>query len=128
MSRLTSYGNITALITGASSGIGRVLALRFVDEGARVALAACRVERLEELAREIETRGREALVLPCDVADREQVFAAARTAVDHFCGVDLLVNNAADGHHRPFLDWDLDDMKRTTLDAVARSKGSKSRT
>jgi short-subunit dehydrogenase len=112
MRKLTSYRGVTALITGASSGIGRALALRFAKAGARVALVARRVNLIEALAVEIEGQGGEALVLGCDVAEREQVFAAAARALERFGGVDLLVNNAGYGHHRRFLDWDLDDMER----------------
>src|SRR5262249_13034891 len=50
--------------------------------------------------------------LPCDVAERAQVFAAAERAVAHFGTLDILVNNAGYGHHRRFLEWDLDDMER----------------
>ncbi|MFI5398386.1 MAG: SDR family oxidoreductase [Candidatus Binatia bacterium] len=109
---LASYDGNTALITGASSGIGRLLAVRFARAGARVALVARRADLLEALAADIRGHGGEALVLPCDVADRGQVFAAAQQALDQFGGVDLLVNNAGYGHHRRFLDWDLDDMER----------------
>jgi short-subunit dehydrogenase len=52
------------------------------------------------------------VVLPCDVADREQSFSAAATARERLGPIDLLVNNAGYGHHRPFLEWDLDDMER----------------
>jgi short-subunit dehydrogenase len=100
------------LVTGASSGIGRSLALCFGSEGARVALVARRVEALEELAEEIRLRGGEALVLPCDVSDRAAALAAAADAARELGGVDILVNNAGYGHHRPFLRWDLDDMER----------------
>ena len=112
MPKLTSYAGVNAVITGASSGIGRALARCIAVEGARVALVARRVDRLETLAEEIRKRGGEALVLPCDVADREQVLAAAGRVLERFGGVDLLVNNAGYGHHRPFLRWDLDDMER----------------
>lgn len=112
MAKLRSYQDITALITGASSGIGRALALRLASEGARVALVARREAELEALAAEITSAGGEALALPCDVADRDQVFAAAERALGRFGGIDLLVNNAGYGHHRRFLDWDLDDMER----------------
>ncbi len=111
MRRLTSYDGVTAVVTGASSGIGRLLALRFAAAGARVALVARRVERLETLADEIKRQGRDALVLPCDVADREQVFAAAQRVLDAFGHVDLLANNAGYGHHRRFLNWDVDDIE-----------------
>ena len=112
MPKLTSYAHLTAVVTGASSGIGRALALRLAREGARVALVARREAELEAVAAEIARAGGEALVLPCDVSDRAQVFAAAERAVQHFGQIDLLVNNAGYGHHRRFLDWDVDDMER----------------
>ncbi|MBP1686812.1 MAG: sadH 1 [Deltaproteobacteria bacterium] len=112
MSRLTSYAGKSALITGASSGIGRLLALRLSRAGARVALVARRESELRNVAREIESGGGEVLVLPCDVADRAEVFACAARAVARLGDVDILVNNAGYGHHRPFLDWELDDMER----------------
>jgi short-subunit dehydrogenase len=112
MSRLTSYRGKTAVVTGASSGIGRLLALRLAREGARVALVARREGELQQLAHEIEAAGGRALVLPCDVADRAQVFATAADALAQLGTVDILVNNAGYGHHRRFLDWDLDDMER----------------
>jgi 3-oxoacyl-[acyl-carrier protein] reductase len=112
MARLTSHAGLAALVTGASAGIGRALALRLAREGARVALVARREAELEAVARDIAAAGGEALVLPCDVGDRAQVFAAARRALDRFGAVDLLVNNAGYGHHRRFLDWDPDDMER----------------
>ncbi|MFN8626285.1 MAG: SDR family NAD(P)-dependent oxidoreductase [Candidatus Binatia bacterium] len=112
MPRLTSYAGKSALITGASSGIGRLLALRLARAGARVALVARREAALREVARDIARAGGETLVLPCDVADRAEVFACAARALTRFGAVDILVNNAGYGHHRPFVDWDLDDMER----------------
>lgn len=112
MAKLTSFHGLTALVTGASSGIGRLLALRFAREGARVALVARREDQLRELARQISAAGGEALVLPCDVAEKAQVFAAARQALDHFGAIDVLVSNAGYGYHRRFLDWDIEDMER----------------
>lgn len=112
MPKLISYQGVNAVVTGASSGIGRLLALRLARAGARVALVARRADRLEDLAAEIAAAGAEAMVVPCDVADREQVGAAAERVLDRFGAVELLVNNAGYGHHRRFLDWDLDDMER----------------
>jgi short-subunit dehydrogenase len=110
--RLTSYSGKAAVITGASSGIGRLLALRVARAGARVALVARREAALQQLAGEIKAGGGEALVVPCDVAERAEVFACAEQAVRAFGTVDILVNNAGYGHHRCFLEWDLDDMER----------------
>ncbi len=112
MARLTSYAGKTAVVTGASSGMGRLLALRFAREGARVALVARREAELQQLAGEIERSGGQALALPCDVAERDQVFATALEAQHRLGAVDILVNNAGYGHHRRFLEWDLDDMER----------------
>jgi len=112
LSKLTSYAGLRALVTGASSGIGRDLARSMAEKGARLALVARRGAQLESLAGEIRESGGEALVLPCDVADRDQVFATAQRALDQFGGVDLLVNNAGYGHQRRFLDWDVEDMER----------------
>lgn len=112
MARLTSYHGKTAVITGASSGMGRLLALRFGGLGANVALVARREAELRVVAGEVERAGTRALVLVCDVADRAQVFAAADQARAQLGAIDILVNNAGYGHHRRFLDWDLDDMER----------------
>jgi short-subunit dehydrogenase len=109
---LISWRGKVAVITGASSGIGRLLALRIAREGARVALVARRERKLKELAADIKQAGGEALVVPCDVAERTQVFAATEQILKHFGHVDVLVNNAGYGHHHRFLEWDLDDMER----------------
>ncbi len=110
--KLTSYADRRALVTGASSGIGRLLALRLAREGARVGLVARRAEELRKLAAEIESAGGRALSLPCDVGDPQQVAAAAERALEDLGRVDLLVNNAGYGHHRAFLEWDVADMER----------------
>jgi short-subunit dehydrogenase len=112
VTRLRSYRDRTALVTGASSGIGRLMALRMATAGARVALVARRQDELEGVAREIRDAGGDALVLPCDVSRLEQVEASVARVRECFGGVDLLVNNAGYGHHRRFLEWDLADMER----------------
>jgi serine 3-dehydrogenase len=85
----------TIFITGASSGIGRACARVFAREGARLVLAARRVERLEDLAGELEaTQGTESLVLPLDVRDRRAVETAVAGLPGSFAQVELLLNNA----------------------------------
>jgi short-subunit dehydrogenase len=110
--RLASYRGLRALVTGASSGIGRALATRLAREGARVALVARREVLLREVAGEIAAAGGEARVFPADLEDREHALACAAEAASAFGGIDLLVNNAGYGHHRRFHEWDLDDMER----------------
>ena len=83
-----------AIITGASSGIGEATARRLAESGARVVLAARRVERLEALAADIERREGTALVAPTDVTDERSVQRLARTALDAFGRSDILINNA----------------------------------
>ena len=112
MRRLESCDGLNALVTGASSGIGRLLALRLASGGARVALVARREAELERLAEEIRAAGGSAEVLPCDVAEREQALATCEKAIELMGSVELLVNNAGYGHHRRFLEWDLEDMER----------------
>jgi short-subunit dehydrogenase len=83
-----------AIVTGASSGIGRAIALRLAGEGARVALAARSAGRLEELAVACRALGGEAFVIPTDVAEESQCRDLVRRAAEAFGGIDLLVNNA----------------------------------
>jgi short-subunit dehydrogenase len=112
MRKLMSYKGRNAVVTGASSGIGKLMARRLASAGANLVLVARRGERLQELAAEVRSFGCEALVLPCDVADRAQCSAAAQQALQRFGHLDLLVNNAGYGHHRSFLDWDVEDIER----------------
>lgn len=109
---LRTWSGIRAVVTGASSGIGELLARRMAARGAEVVLVARRRDRLEQVAREIRAGGGTAHVAPCDVADRDSVFATARDVEQRLGDVDLLVNNAGYGGHRSFLEWDLDDLER----------------
>ena len=83
-----------AIITGASSGIGKATARRLADSGARVVLAARRVERLKVFAADIEHRKGTALVAPTDVTDERSVQRLASRALAAFGRIDILINNA----------------------------------
>lgn len=83
-----------ALITGASSGIGEATARALAAQGAAVALAARRKERLEQLAEEITRNGGRALVIEADVTDKAQAQAAVERTVGALGRLDTLVNNA----------------------------------
>ena len=82
------------VITGASAGIGERLAIDLVREGARVALAARREDKLATVAEKCRQAGGEALVVPTDVADPAQCKALIDQTVEHFGRLDVLVNNA----------------------------------
>lgn len=86
--------NKVAIVTGASLGIGRSIALAFAKEGGRVVLAARRRQPLDVLAREIQLASGTSLVVPTDVTVEEQVVQLFQRAVDTFGRVDILVNNA----------------------------------
>src|SRR3989338_2512533 len=90
-----------AVVTGAGTGIGKVIALELARHGAHVALASRTKERLEETAGEIRALGKRALVIPTDVSDAKQVKAMAQAALKEFGRVDILVNNAAANFIRP---------------------------
>jgi NAD(P)-dependent dehydrogenase (short-subunit alcohol dehydrogenase family) len=84
-----------AIITGASQGLGRGVALAFAREGCRVALAARSVEALQDVAAEARVLGAEALAVATDVGDEAQIEALFARTVERFGRLDLLVNNAA---------------------------------
>jgi len=91
---MNDSGRKVVVITGASAGVGRATVRRFARDGARIALLARGVERLEAAAREVEEAGGEALVLPTDVADPNAVDDAAARTEDHFGPIDIWINNA----------------------------------
>jgi 3-oxoacyl-[acyl-carrier protein] reductase len=84
----------TALVTGASRGIGEAIARKMAGQGARVILAARSVERLEELATEIKEAGGEALALALDLAQPDDLSARVADLPEAWSGIDILVNNA----------------------------------
>ena len=90
----TPLAGRAAVVTGASSGIGRATARALAGAGVKVGLAARRAERLEELREEIGQSGGEACTLLTDVTDYAQAEAMVRRAEEAFGGVDVLVNVA----------------------------------
>jgi NADP-dependent 3-hydroxy acid dehydrogenase YdfG len=101
-----------ALVTGASSGIGHAAARALAREGAAVALAARRVERLDELAAEIDKDGGRAVVVPADVTEEAQAREAVARTVDELGRLDTLVNNAGVMLLGPIVDADLEEWQR----------------
>ncbi|MBZ6075431.1 SDR family oxidoreductase [Microvirga puerhi] len=91
---MSTLMNKTAIVTGASSGIGRATARLFAREGAKVVVTARRVDELDRLVDEIETAGGQAVAVPGDVRDDALAKRLVETAVDRFGGLDIAFNNA----------------------------------
>ena len=120
----------TAIITGASSGIGAATVERLAADGANVVLAARREERLAEIADEVEADyGVEAEAVPTDVTDEDQVASLVETTVEEFGGLDAVVANAGLGvgdsveemsteTYRTMMDVNVDGMFFTAREAI----------
>ena len=92
---MTRLSNKTALVTGASRGIGRAIALAFAREGADVIInCVASLKLAEEVAKEIRELGRRASVIQANVADKAEVGEMVKRAIDEFGKLDILVNNA----------------------------------
>lgn len=103
----------TALVTGASSGLGRHFAHVLARAGAKVAIGARRMDRLVTLAEEIRASGGEALLVELDVTDEASVDQAVGQSADALGGLDILVNNAGIVIAKPVLELTLDDWDAT---------------
>ncbi len=114
----------TAIVTGASRGIGRAIAVGYAAAGADVALIARSPDALAEVGEEVQRAGRRAVVLPCDVTDRDAVRRMVDAAVRGLGHIDVLVNNAGGTAFRaPFTEvrhagWD--KVMRLNLDSIVQ--------
>ena len=95
-----------AVISGASSGLGRQMAHAFAKQGADLVVLARRVEKLEELKMELEKDGVKVLPIGCDVTSSEQIDNAAKMAKEVFGKVDILVNCAGSSKDKGVLEMD----------------------
>lgn len=93
-----------AVITGGGGGIGRAIALACASVGAHVVIGDIVPERCEETAARVREMGRQALAVPTDVSDTNQVRTLVESAASHFGRVDILVNNAGGVSRKPFLE------------------------
>lgn len=110
-----------ALVTGASQGVGRAIALELAAVGADVAVCSRRQAELEHVAAAVRQRGRRALPLVCDVGEAAQVEGLVEQTLQTFGRIDILVNNAGyrlrmPFEHLPLAEWDA--MLRTNLTGV----------
>jgi NADP-dependent 3-hydroxy acid dehydrogenase YdfG len=101
-----------ALVTGASSGIGEATALALAGEGAKVALAARRQDRLEVLERKLVSNGAEVTTVALDVTDEQACRDAVSATRDRLGGLDIVINNAGLMLLGPILDADTEDWRR----------------
>ncbi len=102
-----------AIVTGASQGIGRAIAVELAKVGAHVVVTSRRRAALEDVAAAVEAEGRRALAVPCDVADSAQVDRLVAQTLDAFGRIDILVNNAAYRLRHAF-----EDLPRAEWDAM----------
>lgn len=101
-----------AVVTGASSGLGRAYAKALAENGAKVAAMARRTERLEDLKKEIEAAGGECLPVTMDVTKESMVIDGVKKVVDHFGTIDILINNAGAIKVVPTVDLALADWQK----------------
>ena len=103
------------VITGASSGLGKQMAYAFAKQGANLVLLARRIERLEELKRELEKENVKVLALKCDVTDTNNINECAKYIKDYFFHVDVLINCAGASKDNGVLDMS-DEEWQFTID------------
>ena len=104
----------TVVITGASAGVGRATAHAFARRGAQIGLLARGKEGLEGAKHEVEALGGKAIILPTDVADADQVEAAAEAVEDKFGAIDVWVNNAMTSVFSPVIETTPEEYRRVT--------------
>ena len=112
INKMNRFHEKVVLITGASSGIGRALALEFSRQGAKVALIARRTRSLNELAEEIKNLGGMPLVIPCNINEEKDLLQAVREAKEKLGAIDIAVANAAIPMHGKFDTLSLSDYRQ----------------
>jgi NAD(P)-dependent dehydrogenase (short-subunit alcohol dehydrogenase family) len=101
-----------ALITGASKGLGKAMAVALSEAGARIALVSRSVEKLNEVGRAVKQAGGDARVFQADVSNEEQVRKLERDVAGAFGKVHILINNAGINIRKPLVEFTLDEWQR----------------
>ncbi|WP_338753063.1 SDR family NAD(P)-dependent oxidoreductase [Bacillus sp. FJAT-52991] len=99
----------TALVTGGGSGLGRLIALALAEAGANVVVCSRRLEVCENVVKEIEALGRQALALSLDVTDPESVRQSVDKAISHFGKIEILVNGSGMASESPATEMSLEN-------------------
>ena len=110
-----SEGNLTgrvAVITGASKGLGKAMALALGGAGASIALASRDVEQLNEVKQAVEDVGGKAQVFQADVSEEEQIRKLEHDVMGAFNGVHILINNAGINLRKPLVEFTLEEWRR----------------
>jgi NADP-dependent 3-hydroxy acid dehydrogenase YdfG len=107
-----------ALITGASAGIGQACARLLAGEGAKLVLTARRGERLDQLKKEVEAAGSQAVIVTGDAREEATAAKTVKAATDAFGRIDILINNTGMGNYKPLADTsaaEYDEMMNTNV-------------
>jgi NAD(P)-dependent dehydrogenase (short-subunit alcohol dehydrogenase family) len=110
--RRIDFSEKVVVIAGGSRGLGLVLARQLAQEGAHLALLARSREELDKAAAELEAYGGQGLSLRCDITVQEQVDQALTRVVEHYGGIDVLINNAGIVQVGPLEEMELDDFRQ----------------
>ncbi|HET9491756.1 MAG TPA: glucose 1-dehydrogenase [Methylomirabilota bacterium] len=108
---MTALGGTVAVITGASRGLGRAMAVAFAEAGADMALAARSKPDLEETAHLVQAAGRRALVVPTDVTSYAEVETLMTRALRELGRLDIVVNNSGVARVKPLVEWTPDEWR-----------------
>lgn len=109
---MKNYFDLTgkvALITGGSSGLGVQFAKALASQGAKIALVARRLDRLENVQKNLEAEGYEVFVQRCDLTEFDSIKGMVKNVKEHFGSIDILVNNAGIAYGTPALDMPDDE-------------------
>ena len=110
-----------ALVSGASSGLGKQFAECLAEQGANISICARRIERLEELKKELEKKyGVKCIATKCDVSDSAQIKAVVERTIAEFGRIDILINNAALGYSTPAVECS-DELWEKVMDTNVNS-------
>jgi len=108
---MKDFNDKAVIITGASSGIGKALAYKFSELGSYVCLAARRIELLEEIKKDLESKGGKVLIVQTDITVEDECKQLINKVIDEFGQIDILINNAGISMRALFIDVEINVLK-----------------